>query len=98
MAFAGGLGMVLYLGKVPLGELIDRDDYVFFSESNTRFLAEVAREDKQRFEDMMTGTEFAAIGEVTDKGKLEVYGLNGKLVLSAGVGEFKEAWQRPLRW
>jgi phosphoribosylformylglycinamidine synthase len=98
MAFAGGLGMVIHLEKVPLGEAIDRDDYVFFSESNTRFLVEVAPEDKQRFEDMMTGTEFAAIGEVTDKGQLEVYGLNGQLLLSALVGELKEAWQRPLRW
>jgi phosphoribosylformylglycinamidine synthase len=87
MAFAGGLGMVIHLGKVPLGEVIDRDDYVFFSESNTRFLVEVAPEDKQRFEGMMTGIDFAAIGEVTDKRELEVYGLNGQ-----------EAWQRPLRW
>jgi len=98
MAFAGGLGMAIYLEKVPLGEAIDRDDNVFFSESNTRFLVEVAPADKQQFEDMMTGTEFAAIGEVTDKGRLEVHGLNGQLVLSALVGELKEAWQRPLRW
>jgi hypothetical protein len=46
----------------------------------------------------MTGAEFAAIGEVTDKGRLEVYGLNEQLVLSAPVGELKEAWQKPLRW
>jgi phosphoribosylformylglycinamidine synthase len=98
MAFAGGLGMAIYLRKVPLGEAIDRDDRVFFSESNTRFLVEVAPADKQRFEDMMTGTEFAAIGEVTDKGRLEVYGLDGQLVLSAVVGELREAWQRPLCW
>jgi len=98
MAFAGGLGMVIHLGKVLLGEVIDRDDYVFFSESNTRFLIEVAPEDKQRFEGMMSGADFAAIGEVTDKGELEVYGLNGQLLLSALVGELKEAWQRPLRW
>jgi phosphoribosylformylglycinamidine synthase II len=98
MSFAGGLGMAIYLGKVPLGEAIDRDDHVFFSESNTRFLVEVAPDDKQQFEDLMTGTEFAAIGEVTDKGRLEVYGLDGQLVLSALVAELKEAWQRPLRW
>jgi len=98
MAFAGDLGMVIDLRKVPLGEAIDRDDYVLFSESNTRFLVEVAPADKQRFEDMMTGADFAAIGEVTDKGRLEVYGLNGQLVLSALVGELKEAWQKPLRW
>jgi phosphoribosylformylglycinamidine synthase len=98
MAFAGGLGMVVHLGKVPLGEVIDRDDYVFFSESNTRFLVEVAPESKQRFEGMMTGIDFAAIGEVTDKRELEVYGLDGQLILSVLVDQLKEAWQRPLRW
>ncbi len=98
MAFAGGLGLVIHLGQVPLGEVIDRADYVLFSESNTRFLVEVAHEDRQQFEDMMAGVDFAAIGQVTDKEKLEVYGLNNEIVLSALIAELKEAWQRPLRW
>ncbi|MFC1941998.1 phosphoribosylformylglycinamidine synthase subunit PurL [Chloroflexota bacterium] len=97
MAFAAGLGMTIYLDKVPLGEPIDRDDFVLFSESNTRFLVEVAPEDKQRFEDEMSGVDFAEIGQVTDKEKFEVYGHNGK-VLDASLAELKEAWQKPLRW
>lgn len=98
MAFAGGLGMVIYLGQVPLGEGINRDDYVLFSESNTRFLVEVARENRHQFEGMMAGVDFAAIGQVTSKERLEVYGLNREIVLSALIAELKEAWQRPLRW
>jgi phosphoribosylformylglycinamidine synthase len=98
MAFAGGLGMVIHLGQVPLGEAMNRDDYVLFSESNTRFLVEVAPEDRHQFEDMMAGIDFAAIGHVTSKERLEVYGLNGEIVLSALIAELKEAWQRPLRW
>jgi len=98
MAFAGGLGMVIHLGQVPLGEAINRDDYVLFSESNTRFLVEVAPEDRQQFEGMMAGVDFAAIGQVTRKERLEVYGLNKEIVLSALIAELKEAWQGPLRW
>jgi len=98
MAFAGGLGMAIHLGQVPLGEAMNRDDYVLFSESNTRFLAEVAPKDRHQFEGMMAGVDFAAIGQVTSKEKLEVYGLNGEMVLSALIAELKEAWQRPLRW
>ncbi|NWF77551.1 MAG: phosphoribosylformylglycinamidine synthase subunit PurL [Chloroflexi bacterium] len=97
-AFAGGLGMVINLRKVPLSEAVNRDDYVLFSESNTRFLVEVAPEDRRQFEGMMAGIDFAAIGEVTRKEKLEVYGLNGKMILSVPIVELKEAWQRPLRW
>jgi phosphoribosylformylglycinamidine synthase len=98
MAFAGGLGMVIHLGKVPLGEAIDRNDYVLFSESNTRFLVEVTPKDRRRFESMMAGVEFAAVGQITSKEKVEVYGLNEEIVLSALIAELKEAWQRPLRW
>jgi phosphoribosylformylglycinamidine synthase II len=98
MAFAGGLGMVIHLGQMLLSEAINRDDYVLFSESNTRFLVEVSPEDRQQFEGMMAGVDFAAIGQVTSKERLEVYGLNEEIVLSAPIAELKEAWQRPLRW
>ena len=97
MAFAGGLGMVLHLDKVPLSEPVERDDLVLFSESNTRFLVEVTPEDKQHFEKVMSGVDFAEIGWVTDEGILEVYGRQGK-VLTATITELKDAWQKPLRW
>jgi phosphoribosylformylglycinamidine synthase II len=98
MAFAGGLGMVINLGQVPLGEAMNRDDYVLFSESNTRFLVEVAPENRQQFEGMMSGVDFAAIGQVTSKERLEVYGFNKEIVLSALIADLKEVWQKPLRW
>jgi len=98
MAFAGGLGMEFHLDKVPLGEPIARDDGILFSESNTRFLVEVAPEDGQRFEAAMKGVEFAAIGEVTRGDRFEVYGIKGKRVISIALAELKEAWQKPLGW
>jgi len=98
MAFAGGLGMVINLGQVPLGEAMNRDDYVLFSESNTRFLVEVAPENRQQFEGMMSGVDFAAIGQVTSKERLKVYGFNKEIVLSALIADLKEVWQKPLRW
>ena len=98
MAFAGGLGATIHLKQVPLGEPINRDDTVLFSESNTRFLVEVAPEHKAQFESMLSGVDLAAIGQVTNRQRLEVYGLTGKRVLSAPLAELKEAWQKPLRW
>jgi phosphoribosylformylglycinamidine synthase subunit PurSL len=98
MAFAGDLGMSLDLKAVPLGEPLDRDDTILFSESNSRFLVEVAPKDKAVFETAMKGTSFAAIGKVTDGTTLEIIGLKSKTILSADVAELKEAWQKPLRW
>jgi len=98
MAFAGGLGMTIHLDKVLLAEPVERDDFVLFSESNTRFLVEVSPDNKQAFEDAMTGVDFAEIGQVTESGMFEVYGRKGNRVLGAPVTELKEAWQKPLRW
>ena len=98
MAFAGGLGATIYLKSIPLGEPMDRDDSILFSESNSRFLVEVAPENKEDFEQIMGSTSLAAIGQVADSELLEVYGVDGRMVLVASLGELKEAWQRPLRW
>jgi phosphoribosylformylglycinamidine synthase len=97
MAFAGGLGASIRLKSVLLGEPVDRDDFILFSESNSRFLVEVAPESKENFEKIM-GDGSAAIGEVISSPMLEVYGVGGKRVIKASLSELKEAWQRPLRW
>ena len=98
MAFAGGLGMKVELKNVPLGETIERDDFILFSESNTRFLVEISPEDKQAFEKAMAGVDFAETGKVTKDKKLEVHSRNGKAIVKADIDELKEAWQKPLRW
>lgn len=98
MAFAGGLGAVIYLESVPLGEPIDRDDFILFSESNSRFLVEVAPENKAGFEEVMGATSLAAIGQVSDSEVLEIYGLSGARIVAKSLSELKEAWQRPIRW
>jgi phosphoribosylformylglycinamidine synthase II len=98
MGFAGGVGIKLDLNKVPLGENIDRNDTILFSESNTRFLVEVAPEDAKRLEEAMGESVCAAIGELTEDDRLQVYGIKGERVVSAPLIELKEAWQKPLRW
>ena len=97
MAFAGGLGMTFNLKNVPLGEPVERDDFILFSESNSRFLVEVAPAAKKEFEKAMSGTDFAEIGRVMADKKLEVHGKKG-IILSADIADLQEAWQKPLRW
>ncbi|MEE9366879.1 MAG: phosphoribosylformylglycinamidine synthase subunit PurL [Dehalococcoidales bacterium] len=98
MAFAGGLGASINLKEVPLGEPIDRDDFILFSESNSRFIVEVSPDKKDAFEKELKGAPFARIGQVTDEPKLEVCGRKGTTVVSISIDELKEAWQKPLRW
>jgi len=98
MAFAGGLGAAVHLESVPLGEPIDRDDFILFSESNSRFIVEVRQENKDEFEEIMGNVSLAAIGEVNDSKVLEIYGLDGRKIVNKSISELKEAWQKPLRW
>ena len=98
MAFAGGLGAKISLKSVPLGEPVDRDDFILFSESNSRFLVEIAPAHKDAFEEIMAGTAIASIGQVNDSGMLEIYGSGNKKLVAAAIDELKESWQRQLRW
>jgi len=98
MAFAAGLGATVHLGCTPLGEPIERDDFILFSESNSRFLVEVAPESKGEFEKTMTTTNLATIGRVSNSEMLEIYGVNDRKMVAKSVAELKEAWQKPIRW
>ena len=98
MAFSGDLGVEVDLRCVPLGERIDRDDIILFSESNSRFLVEVPVAHSGGFEARMAGAPCARVGDVADGGVVRVRGLDGEIVLSAEIHELKAAWKRPLDW
>ena len=95
MAFAGGYGLKLDL-KAAESKLITRDDFLLFSESNSRFLVEVAEQDRFEFEDLMKKKPCAQIGEVTSDQKQVVRGLNGKVVVDADIAELRRSWKKTL--
>jgi phosphoribosylformylglycinamidine synthase len=98
MAFGGGLGLALRLADVPRAADLKDDGRVLFSESNSRFLIEVARGRAAEFEKAFAGLPCARIGEVTDTGRLIVTGLGGKRVVEADGEVLREAWKKPLAW
>jgi phosphoribosylformylglycinamidine synthase II len=95
MAFAGGYGLNLNLSAVPT-KLVVRNDFLLFSESNSRFLIEVAEQDCTDFEDLMKSKACAPIGKVTKDQKLLVHGLDGKVVVDAGLAELRRSWKKTL--
>ena len=95
MAFAGGLGLELDLRKVP-GKELARNDFVLFSESNSRFLIEIAPFDRAEFEMLMKGKNCALIGKVTREQKLVVHGLDGKVVVDATLEKLRRSWKGTL--
>ena len=77
---------------------IYRNDYVMFSESNSRFIVEIEPENEAQFRKIMDGMVTAHIGHVNHEETLEVHGLTGEKSLCVPIIELKEAWQKPLRW
>jgi phosphoribosylformylglycinamidine synthase II len=96
-AFAGGFGMDINLSLVP-SEGITRDDYLLFSESQSRFVVTVSTERREEFEKIMAGNIFAEVGRVTSGTTFRVLGMNGSEILSEDIDVLKKAWQEPLNF
>jgi len=95
MSFAGGLGLEIELKKVS-GKELTRNDFVLFSESNSRFIVEVTEADKEDFEDLMKGKVCSLIGKVTKEQKIIIKGLNGKVVIDASLETLRNSWKKTL--
>ena len=98
MAFSGGLGMEIFLSEVPYQPLCKRDDFLLFSESNSRFVVEVRKAKQKEFENTLKGVSFGLAGCLTGKNNFKIYGLDGKVCVDADTCKLKQAWKEPLKW
>jgi phosphoribosylformylglycinamidine synthase len=97
MAFAGGLGATVLLKKVPFKGKQRREAAILFSESNSRFIAEVSPEHEKSLAKLFKGIPMAKIGTVEASPEFLVYGLKDKPVINARIDELKDIWQSPLK-
>ncbi|TWT76872.1 Phosphoribosylformylglycinamidine synthase subunit PurL [Posidoniimonas polymericola] len=96
MAFAGELGAQIDLSSVPFAGPGDTVATRLFSETNTRFLCEVAPENEAAFT-VALGGRAAKVGVVTEDPKLTIESPGGAVV-SAPLDQLKAAWKSPLAW
>ena len=94
MAFTGGLGIDLDIGKIPVNKEF-RDDFVLFSESNGRLLVEVPPENTREFEEIMKDSPKAVIGAVKRDPKLTVM-RDDSLIFENNLSSLIQAWKTPL--
>jgi len=95
MALASDYGVELDLRKVPR-EALSRNDFVMFSESNSRFLLEVPEKSRGDFEAVMKGAVCSEIGWVAKNPRLMVYGLDGAVAVDASLKDLRESWKETL--
>jgi phosphoribosylformylglycinamidine synthase II len=98
MAFAGGLGLAIDLRGLPHGKDCSRADALLFSESNSRYVVEVAPENYDAFARMMLNLPFGQIGTVIGEPTLTVRSDDGSPVIDANLDILRQAWQRTFKW
>jgi phosphoribosylformylglycinamidine synthase len=96
-AFSGGLGMNIDLSLVPT-KGIERDDYLLFSESQSRFVVTISPEAKNKFEEIMEGSIIRETGSVTPGETLTIIGIHGNTIVEENINELKAVWQKPLNF
>jgi phosphoribosylformylglycinamidine synthase II len=95
MAFAGGLGASIQLENIPRDPEVTQDDIILFSESNSRFIIEVAPEHVESVKKFLFSDP---IGKVVDEPVLSVIGLDGSEILREEIYALKQSWQKTLGW
>ena len=93
-AMAGCLGLAIDLSAVPVDEDLT-NDRILYSETPGRFLVTVAPENKEKFEAVLKGCRFAAIGEVREEPRLKIIGVKGKeTLINTDIAEIKHSWKK----
>jgi phosphoribosylformylglycinamidine synthase len=95
-AFAGGLGAEIDLAAVPRAGVF-RDDYILFSESQSRFVVTVKEEQADAAAMIFRSLPYGVIGKVTQAPRLTVRGIYGDPLIDADIGQLKESWLAPLK-
>jgi phosphoribosylformylglycinamidine synthase len=102
MAFAGNLGVEVDLDQVPLtaSEGNPTRDAVLrlFSESNTRFVCEVAADHVAKFEACFQDVPLTRIGTIVDSPCVRFRSELASLDLEEPNESLKRVWQTPLDW
>jgi phosphoribosylformylglycinamidine synthase len=96
MAFAGGVGADV-TGLTTKRPTLP-DHVLLFSESATRFVAEVTPANAAALEECLGGVPLTPLGQTAKEPRLRIAGANGEWVVWAALADLKEAWQKPMRW
>ena len=93
MCIAGNLGCMIDLSRLKR-EGTERDDFTLFSESQSRIIITIDPKDKEKFENMMEGTDLSLIGRVTDENALKIKGLKGEMIIDCTIDDLNTSYQK----
>lgn len=95
-AFAGGLGVEVNLSSIPAAGIF-RDDFLLFSESQSRFILTISKDDLEKFKTLLRAIPFAVIGKVRSDEKFLIRGMNNNTIIDIDIKSLRDAWQLPFK-
>jgi phosphoribosylformylglycinamidine synthase len=94
-ALGGDLGAGIKLELVTHDNNMT-DDELLFSESNSRFIVTVARQNRKKLERVMKNIPCSCIGAVVKDKKLTVQGANERRIIHADLDELRKSFKKTL--
>ena len=95
MCLSSSYGVEVYLDRVPRSFKTYRNDYILFSESNTRFIVEVPYRFLENFEKLITDIPYALIGRINGS-RIVIHGVGGDIIVDECIKDLREAWKSGL--
>ncbi len=95
-SFAGGFGVEADLGAVPSTGIF-RDDFILFSESQSRFVVSIRKKDFDTFSRLFYAIPFGVLGKTTKNKRFTIKGMQGKTIIDLPLEQLLEAWQSPFK-
>ena len=95
-AFAGDVGVEINLTAAPASAIF-RDDFLLFSESQSRFVVSIRRKDLHTFAELFRTIPFGVLGETRKDKRFILKGLQGKTIIDLPVDNLLHAWQEPFK-
>ncbi len=74
-----------------------RDDYLLFSESQSRFVITVREEHADAVCKLFRSLPYGVIGRVTRQPRLLIRGIYGARLIDTDIAQLKERWLAPFR-
>ena len=98
MAFAGELGIDIDADLIKISDDTMNLPEILFSESNSRFVVEVAPDKANEFEKILKDCSFSKIGSVVKEPYLTITSNKSKIKIKENIKVLQEAWQKTLQW
>ena len=93
---AGKLGADINLQKLKVSSDLSRDDFVLFSESQSRIVVSINPNDKEKFEEIFKNIKTSQIGKITS-GNLVIKGLNQEEIINIDLKTLEEEYKSRFR-